>query len=75
MPRASAMAASDRLSPLNTYGRVRQMMRKSSHGEALRTYHSSSAVFSSTERSLPPLTCAHPVIPGRTESRKVGSEG
>jgi len=43
-------------------------IRKSSHNDALRTYHSSNFSFSSLVTSLAPLTCAQPLIPGRTES-------
>src|SRR6266481_8097580 len=43
-------------------------IRESSHSDALRTYHSSNFSFSSLVTSLAPLTWAHPLIPGRTES-------
>jgi len=42
--------------------------RKSSHSDALWTYHSSNFCFSSLVTSLAPLSCAHPLMPGRTES-------
>src|SRR6266481_10023453 len=42
--------------PMKTYRQVSRRMRKSSHGEALRTYHSSRSSFSSFVIRLPPLT-------------------
>ena len=61
--------------PTKTYRQVSRRMRKSSHGEALRIYHSSRSSFSSFVICLPPLTWAHPVMPGRTIKRMVGSAG
>src|SRR5206468_12194846 len=54
--------------PLSSTLTLIKVIRKSSHSDALRTYHSSNFSFSSLVTSLAPLTWAHPLIPGRTES-------
>src|SRR5262245_21606291 len=53
--------------PLSTSLMVIMMIQKSSNNDALRTYQSSNCSFCSLVTSLAPLTCAHPLIPGRTD--------
>ena len=60
---ARASASSGRCWPQIITRAVIRMMRKSSRKEALRRYHSSSASFSLGVSSVPPLTCAQPVMP------------
>ena len=50
-------------------------IRKSTKNEALRMYHSSNASFSSFPSSLAPLTCAQPLMPGRTASLVARKDG
>ena len=55
--------------------RVRQTMRRSIQGPALRTYQVSSASFSSTLNCWPPCTWAQPVMPGRIAMRSETQSG
>src|SRR5262245_12303416 len=64
----SAKISSDDTRPFRITLRVIMMICKSTHNDALRTYHSSSFSFSSLVTSLAPFTCAHPLMPGRTDS-------
>src|SRR5262249_38746333 len=64
----SAKISCEDTRPLRITLMVIRMIRKSSPSDALRTYHSSIFSFSSLVTSLAPLTCAHPLIPGRTDS-------
>ena len=64
----SAKISGEDTRPLSSRLVVVMAIRKSSHTDALWPYHSSNFCFSSLVRSLAPLTCAHPLIPGRTES-------
>src|SRR5262245_44326533 len=64
----SAKISSEDTRPLSSSAMVIMAIRKSSHSDALRTYHSSNFSFSSLVTSLAPWTWAHPLIPGRTKS-------
>src|SRR6266404_2120865 len=72
---ASAKISSDDTRPFRITLKVIMMICKSTHNDALRTYHSSNFSFSSLATSLAPFTCAHPLIPGRTESLNDVFEG
>ena len=45
---------------------VRKIILISRQSEACCMYHSSRALFSSTDNEVPPLICANPVNPGLT---------
>src|SRR5262245_13092709 len=64
----SAKISSEDTRPLSTSLMVIMIIQKSNNNDALRTYQSSNCSFCSLVTSLAPLTCAHPPIPGRTDS-------
>src|SRR5258706_11397217 len=64
----SAKISSDDTRPFTITLMVIRAIFKSTHNDAVRTYHSSNFSLSSLVTSLAPFTCAHPLIPGRTES-------
>jgi hypothetical protein len=53
-------------SPKTPNSAVLTAILRSSHNDACRTYHTSSASFSAGVTNVPPLIWAHPVMPGRT---------
>src|ERR1700730_935314 len=71
----SALASSDDRRLVSISLMVMKTTRASTPSDALRMYHSSNLSLSSLETSLPPFTCAQPVMPGRTASLIDAAEG